>query len=101
VLRQAQGDHRAGLRLTQGAAGGAAVHPPGACRLRGRVEVAVRHPQPAQAVAAPDQATIGQPVHHLSRHPGPDAATATSAVHPVGAAAPTHPRRGRLLATRP
>ncbi len=38
VLCQAQGDHRAGVRAAQGAAGCAAVPAPGACGLRGRVE---------------------------------------------------------------
>jgi Transposase DDE domain len=73
----------------------------GACRLRGRVEAAVRHPQPAQAVAAPDQTTIGQPGDHLSRDPGRDAATAAGAVHRAAAATATLPRPGRPLTTCP
>jgi hypothetical protein len=44
--------HRAGLRATQDRTRRPTVHAPRAGRLRGRVEAAVRHPQPAQAVAA-------------------------------------------------
>ena len=55
--------------------------------------------KPAQAVAAPGQATGGQPGDHLTRDPGGDAATATSAVHPAGAAPATLPRPARSLTT--
>jgi hypothetical protein len=71
----------------------------GACRPRRRVEAAVRHPQPAQAVAAPDHARIGQPGNHLSRDPGRDAASTANADHPAGAAPAALPRRGKLLTT--
>jgi transposase len=54
-LRLAEGDRRAGLRPGQGAAGGATVLPPRAACLHRGVEAVVRHPQPAQAVAAPDR----------------------------------------------
>jgi transposase len=101
VLRQAQGNHRAGLRSDQRAAGGAAVPAPGACRLRRRVEAAVRHPQPAQVVAAPDHTSIGQPGDHLSRHSGGNPATAASVVYPPGTAATTLPRPARPLPTHP
>jgi hypothetical protein len=50
----------------------------------------------AQVVAAPDQATSGQPGDHLSHNPGRHAASTASAVHPPGAAPATLPRpRGR------
>jgi hypothetical protein len=55
---------------------------------------------PAQAVATPGQATIGQPDGRLSRDPGESAATAPSAIHPGGHGARGAPQPGRLLTTR-
>jgi hypothetical protein len=67
ALRQAQGDRRAGLRPDQGRPRRAAVPAPRAACLHRAVEAAVRHPQPAQAVAAPDRPPTQQASHHLSR----------------------------------
>jgi transposase len=49
---------------------GAAVPAPGASRVRGGVEAVVRHPQPAQAVAAHGHATSSHAGQRLSRDPG-------------------------------
>jgi Transposase DDE domain len=66
-LRLAKADRRAGLRPGQGRPRRAAVHAPWAACLRRGVEAVVRHPQPAQAVAAPDRPATGNAGHHLSR----------------------------------
>jgi transposase len=50
-VRAAPADHRAGLRPDQGRPRGAAVPAPRAGRVCGGVEAAVRHQQPAQALA--------------------------------------------------
>ena len=58
---------RAGLRPDQGCPRPAAIPAPWAACLNRGVEAAVRHPQPAQAVAAPDRPATGNASHHLSR----------------------------------
>jgi transposase len=69
-VRAASADHRAGLRPDQGHPWGAAVPAARAGRLRGRVEAAVRHPQPAQALAPYPQPTGTDAARHLSDREG-------------------------------
>jgi hypothetical protein len=69
VLRQAQADHRAGLRPAQGATGRATVQPLRPGRLPGGVEAGVRHPQPAQAVAPHPPPTSDQRYLNSSDRP--------------------------------
>ncbi len=70
VAELAQADRRAGLRPAQGRPRRAAVPAPRACRLHRGVEAAVRHPQPAQALAPPGRWTAGNAGRHLSREQG-------------------------------
>jgi hypothetical protein len=65
-MLQAESDRGAGLRAAQGAAGRPPVPATRAGRLRGGVEAAVRHPQPAQAVAPRPPPSRNHSNHHLN-----------------------------------